>query len=231
MKRIPLVLCAFFLGAVTAALAAAPALSYEKKPLPPGPVLNRAPDYSSWRMVYSFANPVGTSSSSNPSGPAGVPDPHLPKALTVTQTKPLWHAVLVDVGGEKQETWFDGATRFEQVSPSQIIPISNNHGKQTGKFLSGREDFPDVDWVSPNTYLGTEKDTGYWIFQETPDGAMVWIDSVTHYPVRWTKGNQIRTFEFLSPPTDPLTLPPAVARISQALKRLDALSRLAPSGL
>jgi len=237
MKKIALIMVALSFGHL-ANIAAQPAPAYEQIPLPPGPILGKAPGFSAWRIVYSFANPgvdpSGSQSSSNAGGTPKAQDPHLPKTFTMTHTSPLWHAVLVDISDIKTETWYDGTTRFEQgTGSSNLIPISNGGaGGQTLKFyFRSGEEFPDVAWVSPSNYLGTEKGTGYWVFQQDVGGATLWVNSTTHYPVRWKKDGETRDFQFLPEPTASLTLPPNIVGISKALKHLDAVSRTAPPHL
>jgi len=238
MKTTLLIVGALLLAAVSTPIVADPTPVCDPTILlPPGPILAKTPDYSQWRILYSFASSgsdrSNPSSSSNTGAPPSAGDAHLPKTFTMTQTKPLWHAVLVDVSGVKTETWFDGLVRFEQAGdPARFVPIGNAPGEQLGNYYNGsQKDFPDVDWASRTNYLGAEKSTGYWVFQQSSDGATLWVDSTTHYPVRWRKDRETRVFQFLPAPADLLTLPPSIAKISQALRHLDELSRVAPPGL
>ena len=234
MKTPLLILVALFFGRILTPLVADPSSSYDPAPLPPGPILANVPDFSAWRIDYSYAS-QGAGPNGSASSNAGIsPTPtnsHLPKTLSITHTKPLWHAVMVDLSGAKNETWYDGTTRYEQASdPSKFIPISNGNpdAHALKSYFTRGQEFPDVEWVSPGTYLGTEKASGFWVFQQPGEGAMLWVNPATRFPVRWTKGGETRVFEVLPTPTGLLTLPPSVARISQALKHLDDLSRVAP---
>jgi hypothetical protein len=236
MKKIALIVVALSFGHL-ADVAAQSTPAYEQTPLPPGPILGKVADFSAWQIVYSYASSgvgPGGSPSSNAGGLSKAPNPHLPKTFTMTHTRSLWHAVLVDISDTKNETWYDGTTRFEQgTASSKLIPISNGGlGGQTLKFyFRNGEEFPDVEWVSPSNYLGTEKGTGYWVFQQGAEGPTLWVNSTTHYPVRWQKDGETRDFQFLPEPTASLTLPPNIVGISKALKHLDDVSHVAPPHL
>jgi hypothetical protein len=233
MKRNPLFFGALWLGALTGIVLADPDASYDAKPLPPGPIVIPAPDFASWQITYDYgSDKTGQgSTTSSADDPANSPT-GLPKMITMTRTRPLWHAVLVDMAGNKKETWYDGTTRF-QVVGSQVIPSNamSTHSMAFKDYFGGDADFPDIAWVSADNYLGTQKGTVYWVFREGPDGAMVWIDSSTHYPARWQQGTEVRTFQFLSPPTSSLVLPSNVAKMAQTMDALNRLSHAAPPHL
>lgn len=235
MKKTYLILGALFFGLIPTPIIATPTPVCDPTiALPPGPILEKQPDFSAWRIVYSFGK--AESKPGSPASPGGgaqesAPSSHQPKTFTMTRTKPLWHAVLIDVSDVKNETWYDGATRFNQgAAPSSFVPITNGDsgGQGLKDYFSNGEEFPDVEWVSPATYLGVEKSTGYRVFQQSGGGAVLWVDSTTRHPVRWQKEGETRVFQFLPAPTDPLTLPPNVTKISRALKHLDEMSRAAP---
>ena len=229
------------LAAAVSLAAAEPPPVYEKTPLPTGPLINRAPDFSQWQIAFSYAK--SAKSAAGAAGAAGAPDaaaapagaeptakPHIPKEVTVTRTKPRWHAELVYQDGKKMESWCDGLMRYEVgPEPGMVMPIAEFNPGYNPAFLEySTADFPDVDWVSPATYLGTLKDTPYWVFQQGEGGAMVWIDSTTRFPVRWQRAFETRVFKFLAPPTELLTLPGNVAKISEDLRRIRQLSNQVP---
>jgi hypothetical protein len=237
MKRIRLICGALFFG-ICANAAADPEATYEQVPLPSGPIIKRAPDFSEWKITFVYAPPPSPQGGalSQPTAPyaANLPGSHLPRLLTVTRTKPRWHSILVDVSGVKSELWFDGSMRFEVgQKDTDVLPIAAfDPGFSAGLLdYSSGHDFPDVGWVSPSKYLGRQKGTTLWVFQDGPDGAMVWVDSNTHYPVRWQKLGETRTIQFVDPPTELLTLPPNIANLASGLKKLDELSRAAPPHL
>lgn len=219
-----------------AAAAGQTAVTYDPTPLPNGPLVRRAPDFSKWQIDFYYTR------ASDKGGKASAPAPNLkdpavlanmtqPKQLTVTRTKPLWHAVLLLANGSRRESWFDGAYRYE-VHPENhsVVPIAQFNPGYNPAFLDySSSDFPDIDWVSPQTYLGTQSGTIYWVFKQGDDDTMAWIDLTTRLPARWQNANEIRVFKFLPPPTEPLQLPPDVAALSAGLKRLQELSSMVPA--
>lgn len=237
MKRTLLAFGALLIGFAFTPIVADPAPAYDPAPLPPGPILARVPAYAEWRINYTYAPPPdsgqgNSSSSSNANGQAYRPSPSLPQTFTMTQTKPIWHAVMINGAGEKKESWYDGMMRYEQASGSSgFFPVLSNPGNNTSIYFSDGKDFPDVGWVSSGNYLGLQKGTSYWVFRQSPEGPMLWVDSITHYPVRWMAGRETRTYQFPPAPTEPLTLPPGIAAYSKAFKRLDAQARSTPPGI
>jgi len=218
MKRLLLIGGLFFAG-LTASMAVDPA-SLEQTPLPAGRLINRAPDFSKWEIDFSYGNDKKASgtTSTPPTSLLGPVKFGRPKSVVITRTKPLWHGVLVDEFDNKTEAWFDGAVPYV-IGPLQttaVVMYMNTPGLQMPQFLNYRgNDFPDVDWVSAQTYLGTEKGTSYWVFQNGSNGPTIWINSTTRYPVRWQSGPETRTFRFLEPPDGMLELPPDIARLSK----------------
>ncbi|HEX4086238.1 MAG TPA: hypothetical protein VHY22_15080 [Chthoniobacteraceae bacterium] len=202
----------------------APAV-YEQSPLPSGPLVARAPDFSKWEIDY--YNSAIPASSGNQAG--GQPGSDAPKSVTVTRTKPLWHAVLLRGDGSKSEEWYDGVCKYEVGPDSKVTPISNfNPGYHNAYLDYSNSDFPDMEFVSRNTYLGLQKGTSDWVFQSGTDGPKAWIDSTTRLPVRWQQGSEVRVIKFLQPPAQPLVLPKNIAPLSAAIKKVKEETSVAP---
>jgi hypothetical protein len=218
MKRLLLIGGLFFAG-LSASLAVDPA-SLDQTPLPAGRLINRAPDFAKWEITFSYPKDnkaSGTTSTTPPPVPGAV-NIGRPQSLIITQTRPLWHGVLIDEFKNKTDAWYDGAVPYitGPLQTKAVVMYMNTPGLQMPKFLNYRgNDFPDVDWVSAQTYLGTEKVTSYWVFQNGPTGPTLWINSTTRYPVRWQSGPETRTFRFLDPPDGLLELPPDIAQLSK----------------
>lgn len=190
---------------------------YIKTPLPPGPILATPPDFAKWQILFTYA-PASASGNGGSSADSFTPPPAgslLPKSVTVTRTKPLWEAVLVDGRDQVTTCIFDGFVSFLQSPGNVAAPITDPVHTPLPRMLDlSHRNFLDMDWVSTSTYLGTEKSTSYLVFQEGPAGTMVWIDGSTHLPVRWQRGDQVRTYQFLSAPEQPLQLPEDIAKLS-----------------
>jgi hypothetical protein len=206
----------------------------EPTPLPAGPILRRAADFSQWQIDFTYQKKSDAPAGADPSVPAGAlaksADADLPERVTVTRTRPRWHSALVLGSGRKRELWFDGAMRYEVgPEPTTITPIAAFNPGYNPPFLEySNHDFPDVEWVSFKTYLGMQKGTNFWVFQEGPGGPIVWIDSTMRRPVIWKNSEETRTFSFLAAPTELLVLPDTIARLSEGFKRLQDLSSQVP---
>lgn len=87
--------------------------------------------------------------------------------------------------------------------------------------------FPDMDWLSPQTYVGLQQ--GALVFREQGSGgAEAQIKADTRFPVSWTKGNEVRTFQLLPAPQDTLVLPPDVARVAAEFQQAEAEVKAVP---
>ena len=144
----------------------------DPKPLPPGPILSKAPDFSSWQITFTYSPPGqnGSAASATSKGPTG-PGSTLPVLLTVTRTKPEWHAALTDASGNKKEVWYNGDVRFVVgPKPKDLYVIGALEPGYSNPYLEygSGPDFPDMNWVSPQTYLGTQTGTTLWVFQQEP---------------------------------------------------------------
>jgi hypothetical protein len=232
MKTAGLILVTCLLGAVASFGQEKP--SYEQKPLPPGPILDRAPLFSTWQIAFVYGSQSdkgGGSGASTPPSSANAPGSTLPRLLTVTRTTPQWHAVLLDVSGNKREVWYNGSVRFTMGPKDSDVGVSVKDAPGFSDPLldyNSGPDFPDVEWVSPDKYLGMERGTPDWVFQDGPNGAMVWIDSTTHFPVQWQRGGETRTIQFLAPPSGQLVLPDKLQALATGIKHIQDLENVRP---
>ena len=165
----------------------------------------------------------------------------MPRRVTVTLTRPIWHAEVFDEAGRKSDCWFDGIVPFLQshgqpepmVAPQEGFddPSIKRHYTIPAFLNCTESDFPDVEWVSAKTYLGSQKSESadYLIFQQSEGGAKVWIDSATRFPVLWQNGGETRRFQFFPPPTKSLVLPAEITQLSKAIKYLRKISTNVPA--
>jgi len=206
-------------------LAAGPAVA--PTPLPDGPLLNAGGDFSAWQITYSYASDKPSATGKPPPAPTPTPPGNIsflpPRTVTLVRTKPLWHAVAIDIAGGKMDQWCDGSVRFfvENGIPPELPPVGGPFDKKFPNFSA--MGFPDLDWISPSTYLGTQTlDTNKCMVFSKGD-MKAWIDLKTRFPVRWQQGGETRAFRQLPPPDGMLTLPPDISKISDALKKDAAL--------
>ena len=234
-----LIACGFLCLAAFTANAADPSptpLPLEKTPLPPGPWVARMPAFSAWRILFSYASDKPSAKSAT-GGEKAKTSGGLPRLVAVTRTRPLYHVAYTQVSGQTSELWFDGSQSFLQTPdhPAPFLPSRNaGNGPDIPPYLDySRVDFPNLEWVSPQTYLGSlqGENVTYLVFRQGSAGPMVYINADTRLPVRWQLNGDIRSFEYPTAPTDRLALPPAVSEASKVVHRMqEVTSHVPPRG-
>jgi len=240
MKILPTLLVLFEASAI-ALQATEPAGTLKQEPLPPGPLLQRIPDFSSWRVNFSYVQDQAKPADGNNPPPTRRDDtfflPAAPRTLTITRTNPRWLAIMKDVQGNLLEQCFDGEREFVSGSMEQggvpqgaFIVIPDFATGVVEKHIDfSRMDFPDMDWISKETYKGTQtnNERTYLVFNKGEITA--WVDLASRFPVQWKKGGETRTFEQLPPPSRMVDLPPQSAALAEAIKKdLERLKRPGP---
>jgi hypothetical protein len=202
-----------------------------KPPLPAGPLIRRPLDFSAWVITYLYPGEtpksvaVAASEHRSPaSAQLGLFFSASPRSVTLTYTNPFWHGAAENIDGCKVQQWSDGKNQYFEavgIPGAQTVPTN-----QAGIPLIpnyGAPGFPDMDWISADTYTGIQSVGGHDCIVYHKDEMTAWIDQVTRYPVKWEKGGEVRSFSQLPPPSAVLVLPPEVLKISQALKRQNEL--------
>lgn len=182
-----------------------------KAPLPDGPLLNKDADFSAWQISYAYESDKLPPASKPPLPKLlyGQLSPFPVRSVTLTRTLPYWHSVTVDIGGISMGQWSDGVIRLyaEGNRPPTLVPI-----EPSPRFPDfGANSFPDMDWVSATTYLGTETLDGKPCLVFGKNDMKAWINLKTRLPVQWQRGKETRTFQSLPAPGGPITLPPEIA--------------------
>jgi hypothetical protein len=200
------------------------ALAQAPTPLPEGPLIRQPVDSSAWKITYKYGNDPNQPDLSLTSKPPPPPvDP--PQAayiscpfqeVIVTITRPLWHAVIVDIQGRRTDEWYDGLLTFLQTKnvPNGMRVIRDANSS----FLPpafGNSLFADFSWVNSSNYIGTANfnDRLCWLFKNDKQSA--WVDTKTQYPVAWFNGSETHSFEQLAPPAGSITLPAPIAKLAQ----------------
>jgi hypothetical protein len=221
------VFAALFLGD-QGLVAADPAV--EPTPLPNGPLLDAGANFSAWQIVYSYASDKPSAGGKPPQAPPKPPPGTFstlpPRTITVIRTERLWHSETIDTSGEKMDQWFDGLVRFfvENGIPPELPPSGSQFAARYPNFSA--IGFPDMDWISPSTYLGTQTMNSRPCLLFSKGDMKAWINLETRFPVRWQRGDaETRTFRQLPPPTEMLTLPPDVIKASGQIKHDVELAR------
>jgi len=222
MKR--LLLCGS-LGALSLCLGDLRAQTGEPPPLPPGPLLQKMADYSAMKITYSYPQEQEKAIATDKSPPGPTLFSLTPiRQLTLTRTKPIWHAVRVDVYGNNLGQWYDGHNSYCEVVGISEPAVNNPAQGQTysaGMPDLNQTDFPDMGWISPQTYTGVETMVGHKCLVFKKNDMTAWIDLESRLPVQWQRGKETRTFQQLPPPTALLALPPKIAAFAAIIYRND----------
>lgn len=190
-------------------------------PLPDGPLLSSGGDFTAWQITYAY-----DSDKPSPNGQPPPPPPKTPfgqlsllpvRSVTLTRTKPYWHSVTTDIGGGKMEQWSDGASRLfsEGDFPPMLAPSAPSWKFPDFNTIG----FPDMDWISASTYVGSETIDGKKCLAFSKGDMKTWVELNSRFPVRWQRGKEVRTFRQLPPPTDSLSPPPDISAVFVSLKR------------
>lgn len=220
MKFAPLIFVVF-LTLCRLSADAAPNPATENQPVPSGPLLNRAPSFSKWLITFDYLKGERASGT----------HPRL-KSLAVTKTKHIYFEQKIYSNGSIHESW--------QIGKLHIVVDSQPHRVniyESGSFGEGimdpslytdysSTDFPGVEWVSMQTFLGIQKGFGgeKLLFRKTiqpplpelgrnPVVLTVCIDEQTRLPVQVQSEEAILNYQYLPPPETLLVLPPDVQRL------------------
>ncbi len=177
------------------------------------------------QITYSYPDdqtkPAASAKSPPPPGPALFPNTPI-RQLTLTRAKTLWHALRVDIYGNSMGKWYDGREYFYEaagISGPQANDAATDQFNLKVLPDFTRVDFPDMAWVSPQTYSGVETVETRRCMVFKKDDMTAWIDLESRFPVQWKRGGETRIFQQLPPPEGPLVLPPKIAAIAESLKR------------
>ena len=224
-KRIPginFLLMALLVEAATKIFAAD---ADSRAALPDGPLLSKSPALSAWQIDYSYASDKQAAQKPAPTPAVSNAPPLIqslsvlpPRTLILTRTKPIWHAVLVDISGGKAEQWFDGSARYF-LQKGYTPFITSNSESRFPDFTT--IDFPDMNWVSASTFVGTEVMDAHPCLVFSKGDMKAWIDTQSRFPVRWQRKEETRKFRELPAPSDILTLPEELVPLSRAVKQAD----------
>lgn len=204
----------------------------EKPPLPPGPLLKRIADLSTWKVSYVYPQDQSKSDIKPYDSLPWSKDLSLPaptRSITILVAKPKWLATTVDVKGNQLVQCSDGVADYCYVSTTKAVgtlPYDQSGNPPANLINFQRADFPDLDWISPATYVTLKKTEsgGYMIFQK--DDMTAWIDLETRWPIQWQKGKEIRKFRQL-PPSPAIVFPPEIEELAKLVRK--DMERFAPA--
>lgn len=206
-------------------------------PLPSGPLLNRAPDFSQWSVTT--VNGTAKSKDAEKTGEKAQGDQNDMQS-TVTKTKKIYHIQSVDGLGGRSDKWsVDGF----QVSflPNTQFPIISAPGITGGGYYTdfSNTDFSGFEWISASNYTGVQKVSGIdcYIFKSNiklphTDGlteATAALDVKTRLPLSLVLGAAVTTYQYGSAPTAMLVPPANVKDLADKWqKRMQQASAMPP---
>jgi hypothetical protein len=188
---------------------------------PAGPLLNRPPDFSQWIVTFSYADERARSQTASTSSVGPPPPAYLklrPRTVTTIETNRLVHEIIAVIAGPQQNKWYIGNVQYWKIAdePNWYVnkpgPTGSIEDSYTPLPPSG---FRDLDWITEATYADTENYAGRQclVFKSTTtadkvDKARVaYIDIKTRWPVEVRIAGEVRTYEFVAPPSEMQTLP------------------------
>jgi hypothetical protein len=135
-----------------------------KAPLPPGPLLKRTPDYSTWSITFQGTPLAGGAPSTNgTSGGRQGQQKGAPVAqLTVVKTGSRILEYYVDASGQRHEIWHIAGIRIMMnlVGDAKPLVCPDYGGGDIESIDFTVSDFAGLDWVSAKTYSGMAKYQG-----------------------------------------------------------------------
>jgi len=203
----------------------------QQEPTPPPPqppYVNNAPAYAAWNIAFSTKQ-------TNPA-------PRTLKAVRVNKMNKDFQEIKYWSDGSTSEQWqVQGVILIkEPYSPGIYVISSEEILLPSNRDLCYRSssDFPELNWLSANTYAGVKNFQGktcYWFqtdaksstdstsaapIRNTPiaDGKpsqQAWVDAKTLLPVAFDEGGMLRVYSFESATSQQAELPPHFA---EALK-------------
>jgi hypothetical protein len=205
---------------------------------PGGPALKRAPDMSSWKITCQPAAPAGAPPANAVSAIGSTPLPYA--TMTVVKTHNLRDVESTDPTGLKTVRFFSGSMEsYTAPGTSTAQFLFGDDKKALGIYIDfASSDFPECSWVRPEMYTGIQTQDGQkcLVFEDKTAGKSInandstlpptaYINLDTRLPIKVELRGLNYTYEFLSPPTVMLTLPPLMkARIDFETQRAKALS-------
>ena len=204
-------------------------------PLPSGPLLRQATNFSAWQINYRYpGDPEKPGAAAAPSGPAASNSVSFaaPRRITIIRTYPVWRAVFQNVDGALVDEWSDGRMQYFQTSEQAPGQLMTRDGSGVPTFPDfSKKGFPDMDWISASTYAGAQMIGSRKCLVFKKDDMIAWTDLQSRYPVRWQHGEEVREFVELASPVAVLQLPPKIQAVADAVKHdAEKLSQPPPPG-
>jgi len=224
--RSTLIYAGLYVGLVAAACAQT-GNDANKPPLPAGGIPLKPADMCAWQINYAYSGETPRKPTDPPPTPPAIRPGFIsiptapPRQVTLTYTKPIWHAFATNVDGRKLDEWSDGQGHYYKADGSpNVAPVPTIGMGHTLMFPNySQAVFKDMQWVSEQTYTGVASAAGHQCFVFRNGDMTAWFDRQSLAPVQWQNAAETRTFAQLSPPGDKLVFPPEFAKVSNQLNR------------
>lgn len=228
MKTIILI-CALF--GVTKVLCAQGGSSAKplKPSLPTGALLQTAPNYSQWEVVFTYTDEQkqDKSTESKPKVLFTGAETRVRKVLT-TKTGRILHEEYTNIAGRAWEIWFSDSNQYQKSGTATIWfesrPGQGGDGSYDPVPPSG---FRKLDWIVPSNFAGTILNGNSSCLVFTPGGSqkldlsdpaqqaaaikaapvVALIDAETRFPIVVRTQSEVRTYRFGPAPTQMQILP------------------------
>lgn len=205
-------------------------------PLPPGPLLNKAPDFVQWTITIKSAESGGVGKTEK-----GIASPE-PSAKPTAE---VYQIVTAKTGKIRHEVRVAGTQIMSNVWSINGASVEINPKTKIAQVAPGgvSVDFPGLEWISEKNYTDVKKINGKdtiifndkvaWMaangatneFKGKVD-AVAYIDLETRLPIAMKRGVDTYTYQFGAMPQTTLTPPPEVVQAmegySERMKRLSA---------
>ncbi len=216
-------------------------------PLPSGPLLKSAPDFSQWVVTYIAPTPArkGAPASGNQAS-----NPKVMRRVEVIKTGPIRYLLTVEPDGSRMETWCTGTKQVYLHSGWKDPMVSDESDiKDPNSVDISKTDFPGCGWVSAKSYKGIQRLNGrdciffsdtVVVVQEIVPGnaskttsyqypALAYVDMETRLPVMLITPSEIAVYQFGAAPQSTLTIPAQVKEaMEQQEKAINNLTRMPP---
>lgn len=204
----PYLFHSLFLAAICAASAQQAAPSKTEYPPLPEPILHRVTDLTPWKIVF-------RSLQQNPPPQSGASQA---KTTSIVKSGNVYHIVESQPNGATLDKWSIDGMLVKFPPNTDRWSISNTD------LNFSKTDFPELPWISKENYTGVQKVNGkdaylfkaqYTIIDENGQPEIVTqtaaIDVATQWPLYSTDGASAVLYQYGSPGTTPLTIPPKVS--------------------
>jgi hypothetical protein len=195
-----------------------------KTAYPGGEAIGPAPDFSQWQVNFTFSQTKGKPGQGQAKEEiiVGVaPPPPQPKSLSVIKTKPMKRIVLIYADGSNQSAWNDGQETYWMTNDNHPYTMPRDMQIQMSPFLTfGDNDFPGMEWVSEQNYVGMQEMRGSKCLVFEVGGITAWVNESNRLPMRWASSYEIRDYVFQESPKAELTMPDQVQQLIKQEKQV-----------